>query len=62
MIAFFISNPLSQYYKTDRFAKILENVSVNPKLFELKQNDSKLRIFSRNVDSIAKAYEVLKRL
>ena len=62
MIAFFISNPLSQYYKTDRFAKILENVSVNPKLFELKQNDCKLRIFSRNVDSIAKAYEVLKRL
>jgi transcription-repair coupling factor (superfamily II helicase) len=62
MIAFFISNPLSQYYKTDRFAKILENVSINPKLFELKQNDSKLRIFSRNVDSIAKAYEVLKRL
>ena len=62
MIAFFISNPLSQYYKTDRFAKILENVSVNPKMFELKQNDSKLRIFSRNVDSIAKAYEVLKRL
>ena len=62
MIAFFISNPLSQYYKTDRFAKILENVSINPKLFELKQNDSKLRIFSRNVDSISKAYEVLKRL
>ena len=62
MIAFFISNPLSQYYRTDRFAGILENVSLNPRLFELKQNESKLRIFSRNIDSIAKAYEVLKRL
>ncbi len=62
LIAFFISNPLSQYYRTDRFAKILENVSMNPKLFELKQNDSKLRIFSRNIDSIAKAYSVLERL
>ena len=62
LIAFFISNPLSQYYRTDRFSKILENVSLNPKLFELKQNDSKLRIFSRNIDSISKAYEVLKRL
>ena len=62
LIAFFISNPLSQYYRTDRFSKILENVSLHPNLFELKQNDSKLRIFSRNVDSVAKAYEILKKL
>jgi transcription-repair coupling factor (superfamily II helicase) len=62
MIAFFISNPLSQYYKSDRFSKILENITMNPKLFELKQNDSKLRIFSRNIESISKAYSVLERL
>ena len=62
MIAFFISNPLSQYYKSDRFSKVLENITLNPKIFELKQNDSKLRIFSRNIDSISKAYEVLKKL
>ena len=62
LIAFFISNPLSQYYRTDRFSKILENISLHPNMFELKQNDSKLRVFSRNVDSIAKAYEVLKKL
>ena len=62
MIAFFISNPLSQYYKSDRFSKVLENITINPKIFELKQNDSKLRIFSRNIDSISKAYEVLKKL
>ena len=62
MIAFFISNPLSQYYKSDRFSEVLENITLNPKIFELKQNDSKLRIFSRNIDSISKAYEVLKKL
>ncbi|MBQ6710470.1 MAG: transcription-repair coupling factor [Bacteroidales bacterium] len=62
MIAFFISNPLSQYYRSDKFSKILENVSLNPKLFELKQNDNKLRIFSRNVDGISKAYSILKKL
>jgi transcription-repair coupling factor (superfamily II helicase) len=62
LIAFFISNPLSQYYRTDRFSKILENVSMHPNMFELKQNDSKLRVFSRNIDSVAKAYEVLKKL
>ena len=62
MIAFFISNPLSQYYRSDRFSKILENISVNPKIFELKQNDNKLRIFVRNVDGISKAYEILSKL
>ena len=62
MIAFFISNQMSQYYKSDRFMKILEGISLNPKLFELKQNDNRLRIFSRNVDSISKAYGLLQKL
>ena len=62
MIAFFISNPLSQYYKSDRFSKVLENITMNPNLFELKQNDSKLRIFARNIDTISKAYNMLLKL
>ncbi len=62
MIAFFIMNPLSQYYRSDRFAKVIENMNMNPTLFDLPQNDNKLRIFSRNVDGIAKAYSILKKL
>ena len=62
LIGFFISNPLSQYYKSDRFSKVLENISLNPRIFELKQNDSKLRIFVRNVESISKAYDMLTKL
>ena len=62
MIAFFISNPLSQYYRSNIFSKILENVTLYPNLFELKQNDNRLRVFVRNVESLAKAYEILKKL
>ena len=62
IIAFFISNPLSQYYRSNIFSKILENVSLHPNLFELKQNDNKLRVFVRNVESLSKAYEILKKL
>ena len=62
MIAFFIYNSMSKYYRSDRFAKILENISLNPKLFELKQNDNKLRVFVRNVDTLSKAYQILNRL
>ena len=62
MIAFFISNPLSQYYRSTRFSKILESISAHPNQFELKQNDNKLRIFVRNMDSLSRAYDILKKL
>ncbi len=62
MIAFFISNPLSKYYRSKKFSQILEAINENAPLFELKQNDDKLRIFVKNVDSIAKAYSVLNKL
>ena len=62
MIAFFIFNPLSQYYKSDVFSVILQKVSEHNGLFELKNNDNRLRIFVKNVDSITKAYDVLNKL
>ena len=62
MICFFISNPLSKYYRSEKFSSILQSINGNPALFDLKQNDSKLRIFVRNVESLSKAYSILKKL
>lgn len=62
MICFFISNPLSKYYRSEKFSSILQSINGNPALFDLKQNDSKLRIFIRNVESLSKAYSILKKL
>ena len=62
LIGFFISNPLSQYYRSDKFSKVLESVSAHPNVFEVKQPDGRLRIVVRNVDSLEKAYKILKML
>lgn len=62
LIAFFITNPMSAYYKSPVFSRILDMVSANSAIFELKQNNSKLRIISRKIDSLEKAYEVLGKL
>jgi transcription-repair coupling factor (superfamily II helicase) len=62
LIAFFISNPLSQYYRSNKFSKVLENVSAHPNVFEVKQPDGRLRIVVRNVDSLEKAYKILNML
>ena len=62
LIAFFITNPMSAYYKSKTFSEILRKVSETNSGLELKQNDSKLRVIARNIDSISKAYDVLKKL
>lgn len=62
MIAFFVTNPMSVYYKSKTFESVLKKVSDMPGLFELKQDSPKLKIISRKIDSISKAYEVLKKL
>lgn len=62
LIAFFINNQMAAYYKSVVFTKILEKVSEYSRLFELKQNDSKLRIISRKVNTLSDAYNILCKL
>ena len=62
MIAFFISNPMSQYYHSKKFEGVIDNINANSGIFELKQSDDRLRIFSRNIPDLKKAYSALCRL
>lgn len=62
LIAFFINNQMAAYYKSGVFTTILEKVSEYSRLFELKQNDSKLRIISRKVNTLSDAYNILCKL
>lgn len=62
LIAFFINNQMAAYYKSGVFTKILEKVPEYSRLFELKQNDSKLRIISRKVNTLSDAYNILCKL
>ena len=61
-IMFFVSSPLTDYYQSELFGRILSNVNENPSLFALKQADGKLRTISRGVDSIDMAYANLQKL
>jgi transcription-repair coupling factor (superfamily II helicase) len=63
LISFFISNPMSSYYKSEVFAKILDKISGSGNRYELKQGtDEKLKIVVRNVDSLQKALSVIEEL
>jgi transcription-repair coupling factor (superfamily II helicase) len=61
MICFFISNPMSSYYRSPVFNRVLERIGENP-VFNLKQVENKLKIVQRNVDSMMKAHSLLSKL
>ena len=61
-IAFFISNQMSLYFKTKVFDNILEKISGYGSLFDLKQNEGKLKIVSRGINSMSAAYAHLSKL
>ena len=61
MIFFFISNPMSPYYRSNVFKSVMEKVAKNP-TFTLKQVENRLKLVVRRVDSMEKAYSVLKKL
>ena len=62
MIMFFISNPLSPYYKSRVFSDVLAKVGTRERLFNLKQTEGKLKIVTRGIDSLPSALSTLRIL
>lgn len=62
MIAFFVSNPMSPYYKSEVFEKVMGRISDMGRKLELKQVENKLKIVARGVPSLAVAFNILNRL
>ena len=62
LIMFFISNPMSMYYKSEVFGRILANANKYERIFNLKQTEGKLKIVSRGIDSLQKALDTMALL
>lgn len=62
LILFFISNQMSPYYQSKEFERILQRISENPSIFNLKQSEGKLKSVSRGVDSLERALSYLNKL
>ena len=61
-IMFFVSNPMSGYYQSKQFERIIGRVNDYPAMYKVNQDSGKLRTVSRGVDSMEKALQVLQRL
>ena len=61
-IAFFISNQMSPYFQSGVFTRILDRVNSGLYSLEFKQSQGKLKLITRNVDSLQKARLILSKL
>lgn len=61
-IAFFISNQMSPYFRSEIFARILDKINAGTCNLELKQSEGRLKIITRKVESLKKAREILGKL
>ena len=62
LIAFFIANQMSPYYRGEVFSNILSRLGGGGGIFTLKNTDSRLRVIARNINSVREALEALKKL
>jgi transcription-repair coupling factor (superfamily II helicase) len=62
LIAYFVSNPDSVFYRSEVFSRIIENIQRNPKLFRMRQDKDRLSFRVNNISSIAEAYRILENL
>ncbi len=63
MVAYFISNQMSPFYKTKQFADLLKYIQSKPgDRYQLKESNSKLCITIQNVKTIEGAYSVIQKM
>ena len=61
-IAFFIANQMSPYFQSETFTRVLDRVNAGVYSLEFKQSKGRLKLITRNVDSLQKARLILSKL
>jgi transcription-repair coupling factor (superfamily II helicase) len=62
MIAYFVSNQLSLYYRSPVFTTVLDYIQANPRQFKVKEQNEKLILSVTNVTTVEQAIELLKKI
>jgi transcription-repair coupling factor (superfamily II helicase) len=62
MMMFFVSNPMSAFYKSDAFGDVLQYVAQNPRSCSLREIKGKRSLVVKNVTSVEMAVSVLRKI
>ena len=61
-IMFFVTNPMSGFYQSRTFERIVGRINDQPAVFKVNQDKGNLRTGTRGVDTMDKALATLRRL
>lgn len=62
MIVHFVANQQSPYFKSDTFMNLLRSITARPQKFVLRQNNNRLAMTVRGINSIESAWQTLHSL
>jgi len=62
LITYFVSNPESPFYSSEKFKEVIGNIQANPGIFRMREDQEKLSLRSDHVNSVQEAYQVLQKL
>jgi transcription-repair coupling factor (superfamily II helicase) len=62
MIVHFVANQQSPYFKSDTFMNLLRSITAQPQKFVLRQNNNRLAMTVRAINSIESAWQTLHSL
>ena len=62
LITYFVSNPESPFYSSEKFKEVIRNIQANPGIFRMREDQEKLSLRSDHVNSVEEAYQIVQRL
>lgn len=62
LITYFVSNPDSPFYSSEKFRELIGNIQANPGIFRMREDQEKLSLRSDQVRTVEEAYRVLQHL
>lgn len=62
LITYFVSNPESPFYRSEKFKEVIENIQAHPGLFKMREDQDKLSLRSDQVNSVEEAYQIMLKL
>ena len=62
LITYFVSNPESPFYSSEKFKEVIGNIQANPGIFRMREDQEKLSLRSDHVNSVEEAYQIEQKL
>ena len=62
LIAYFVSDPDSPFYRSEMFNRIIENIQKNPVIFRIREDKDKLSVRANNINSVSEAFRIIQKL